>query len=245
RHLATRLQGRDPRHAGEPDDPPDRGAAPRRGPGAGSRSQSHRFGARHLRRPGDVRRGPVQRRPRRRCAAPHDRVAGVPQPRLRAPARAAAPTAPGGRPQPLRPGSAQGPRVRVSRDRPGRAVTRVVVTGAAGFIGSLVAEALARRGDEVVGIDNFDPFYSRAVKERNLAEVGRLPGLAFRELDLLDVDGLQSLLTPDTVLVHLAAKAGVRPSLADPVGYARVNVTGTAAIAEACRRAGVARILFG
>ena len=124
-------------------------------------------------------------------------------------------------------------------------MTRVVVTGAAGFIGSHVAEALARRGDEVVGIDNFDPFYSRAVKERNLAEVGRLPGLAFRELDLLDVDDLRSLLTPDTVLVHLAAKAGVRPSLADPVGYARVNVTGTAALAEAARQAGVSRIVFG
>ena len=124
-------------------------------------------------------------------------------------------------------------------------MTRVVVTGAAGFIGSHVVEALARRGDEVVGIDNFDPFYPRAVKERNLAEVGRLPGLAFRELDLLDVDGLRSLLTPDTVLVHLAAKAGVRPSLADPVGYARVNVTGTAAIAEAARQAGVTRMLFG
>ena len=124
-------------------------------------------------------------------------------------------------------------------------MTRVVVTGAAGFIGSHVVEALARRGDEVVGVDNFDPFYPRAMKERNLAEVGRLPGLAFRELDLLDVDALRALLTPDTVLVHLAAKAGVRPSLADPVGYARANVNGTAAIAEAARQAGVSRILFG
>jgi UDP-glucuronate 4-epimerase len=124
-------------------------------------------------------------------------------------------------------------------------VTRVVVTGAAGFIGSHVVEALARRGDEVLGIDNFDPFYARAMKERNLAEVGRLPGLTFRELDLLDVDALRAHLTPDTVLVHLAAKAGVRPSLADPVGYARANVNGTAAIAEAARQAGVSRILFG
>jgi UDP-glucuronate 4-epimerase len=99
-------------------------------------------------------------------------------------------------------------------------VTRVVVTGAAGFIGSHVVEALARRGDEVVGIDNFDPFYPRAMKERNLAEVGRLPGLAFRELDLLDVDPLRALLTPDTVLVHLAAKAGVRPSLAMVLEFA-------------------------
>jgi UDP-glucuronate 4-epimerase len=62
---------------------------------------------------------------------------------------------------------------------------------------------------------------------------------------MLDVDAVRSLLTPDTVLVHLAAKAGVRPSLADPVGYAEANVTGTAAVLEAARRAGVSRIAFG
>ncbi len=83
------------------------------------------------------------------------------------------------------------------------------------------------------------------MKERNLAEMGRLPGFTFHEMDLLDVAALRSHLSPDTVLVHLAAKAGVRPSLADPVGYARVNVTGTAAVAEAARAAGVSRILFG
>ena len=124
-------------------------------------------------------------------------------------------------------------------------MTRVVVTGAAGFIGSHLIEALARRGDEVVGIDNFDPFYPRDLKERNLAEVGPRPGLSFREQDILDVEALAGLLTADSVLVHLAAKAGVRPSLADPVGYARANVTGTAAVIEAARRAGVRRVVFG
>jgi UDP-glucuronate 4-epimerase len=124
-------------------------------------------------------------------------------------------------------------------------VSRVLVTGAAGFIGSHVVEALAAQGDEVVGVDNFDPFYSRAMKERNLAEVGRPRGFSFREQDLLDVAAMRALLTPDTVIVHLAAKAGVRPSLEDPVGYARANVTGTAAIAEAARQAGVSRVVFG
>jgi UDP-glucuronate 4-epimerase len=124
-------------------------------------------------------------------------------------------------------------------------VTRVLVTGAAGFIGSHLVEALARRGDEVIGIDNFDPFYARGMKERNLQEMGRPPGFRFHEQDMLDVEALQQLLTPDTVIAHLAARAGVRPSIADPVGYARANVTGTAAVLEAARRAGVSRIAFG
>jgi UDP-glucuronate 4-epimerase len=124
-------------------------------------------------------------------------------------------------------------------------VTRVLVTGAAGFIGSHLVEALARRGDEIVGIDNFDPFYPRAMKEANLAEMGQLPGFTFCEQDMLDVEAVARLLTPDTVLVHLAAKAGVRPSIADPIGYARANVTGTAAVLEAARRVGASRIVFG
>ncbi len=124
-------------------------------------------------------------------------------------------------------------------------MTRILVTGAAGFIGSHLVQALDREGDEIVGIDNFDPFYPRASKERNLAEMGRLPRFAFAEQDILDVDGLRARLTPDTVIVHLAAKAGVRPSLADPVGYARINVAGTAAVLEAARQAGVSRIVFG
>jgi UDP-glucuronate 4-epimerase len=124
-------------------------------------------------------------------------------------------------------------------------VTRILVTGAAGFIGSHLAEALASQGDEVLGVDNFDPFYPRAIKERNLAEVGRQAGFAFWEQDILDLAALRDRLTRDTVIVHLAAKAGVRPSLADPVGYARANVTGTAAILEAARQAGVSRLVFG
>jgi UDP-glucuronate 4-epimerase len=124
-------------------------------------------------------------------------------------------------------------------------VSRILVTGAAGFIGSHLVEALVEQGHEVTGIDNFDPFYPRVVKERNLAEIGQRQGFTFQELDLLDVPAMRALLTPDTIIVHLAAKAGVRPSLEDPVGYARVNVTGTAALAEAARQSGVSRFVFG
>ena len=128
-------------------------------------------------------------------------------------------------------------------------MTRVLVTGAAGFIGSHLAEALVARGDQVVGVDNFDPFYARADKERNLTGLlgssGAADKFAFHEADILDLDRMTALLSGDTVVVHLAAKAGVRPSLADPVAYARTNLLGTSVLLEAARRAGVTRVVFG
>ncbi len=124
-------------------------------------------------------------------------------------------------------------------------MTRVLLTGAAGFIGSHLAEALVARGDEVVGFDSFDPFYPRAVKERNLAALRAGRGFRLVEGDIRDGAALRAELTPETVVVHLAAKAGVRPSLADPAGYASVNVAGTAAVLDACRHAGVSRLVFG
>ena len=124
-------------------------------------------------------------------------------------------------------------------------MTRVLVTGAAGFIGSHLVEALLERGDEVIGVDNFDPFYPRAMKERNLREIGQRPRFCFVERDMLDVEALAPLLTADTVLVHLAGRAGVRPSIADAVGYARANVMGTTAVLEAARRAGAVRVVYG
>jgi UDP-glucuronate 4-epimerase len=124
-------------------------------------------------------------------------------------------------------------------------MTRVLVTGAAGFIGSHLVEALLARGDAVTGVDSFDPFYPRAVKEANLAPARRHAGFAFHELDVLDHAALAPLLDAGTVVVHLAARAGVRPSLADPAAYARANVEGTAAVLLAMRRAGATRLVFG
>ncbi len=126
-------------------------------------------------------------------------------------------------------------------------MTRTVfITGVAGFIGSHVAEALLRRGDAVAGLDNFDPFYPRAIKERNLAALSAFPGFRFVEGDIRDPAALDRWGregTPDA-LIHLAAKAGVRPSVADPAGYADVNVVGTSRVLEFARDRDVSRILF-
>jgi UDP-glucuronate 4-epimerase len=124
----------------------------------------------------------------------------------------------------------------------------VAVTGAAGFIGSHVAAALLARGDAVLALDNFDPYYDRAVKEANLQRLRRLApdGLAFAEIDICDEGALARTFEahrPEGV-IHLAAKAGVRPSLADPVGYARANVFGTACALRAAERAGCSRFVL-
>jgi UDP-glucuronate 4-epimerase len=128
---------------------------------------------------------------------------------------------------------------------------RVLVTGAAGFIGSHLSERLASRGDDVIGLDNFDRFYPRAVKERNLAEVraavatrGGAGRFTFLEGDLrneADLAAAFAAARPD-VVVHLAALAGVRPSIEEPARYCDFNVTGTQRILDACRAHGVGRL---
>lgn len=122
----------------------------------------------------------------------------------------------------------------------------VFVTGVAGFIGSHVAEALLARGDRVFGLDNFDPFYDRRIKERNLAPLSAHPSFSFLEGDIRDASALARWgegIPPDA-LIHLAAKAGVRPSVADPVGYADVNVHGTIRMLEWARYRMVPKVLF-
>lgn len=111
---------------------------------------------------------------------------------------------------------------------------RVLLTGAAGFIGSHLHERLLARGDVVVGVDDFNDYYDPAVKRRHVAG-------DVRECDFTDAP-LQEA-RPD-VVVHLAARAGVRASIADPVLYDRVNVGGTIALMEAMRRHGVRRLVF-
>jgi UDP-glucuronate 4-epimerase len=113
-----------------------------------------------------------------------------------------------------------------------------IVTGGAGFIGSHLVDRLLSDGVEVVAVDNFDRFYPRADKEANLAAALENPRFRLAELDIRDAEGVAALVEsvrPD-VIVHLAARAGVRPSIADPKLYADVNVLGTINWLEAAGR---------
>jgi UDP-glucuronate 4-epimerase len=123
---------------------------------------------------------------------------------------------------------------------------KVLLTGAAGFIGSHVAEALLARGDEVVGLDNFEAFYSPDVKRRNVqAALGHSCYTAV-EGDLRAAATVERAFGagPFDAVVHLAARAGVRPSLLDPAGYSETNVSGTALLLEAARGQGVGHFVF-
>lgn len=126
----------------------------------------------------------------------------------------------------------------------------ILVTGAAGFIGSHVSAALVARGERVVGVDNLDPFYDVSIKRRNLEAIrprGATGAGSFEHVDadIRDAAAMQAIFerVRPAGLIHLAAKAGVRPSLADPAGYMLTNVVGTVNVLEAARRVGCSRIV--
>jgi len=126
----------------------------------------------------------------------------------------------------------------------------VLVTGCAGFIGSHLVDYLLAEGFHVIGVDNFDPFYDPAIKRRNLAQALQHPNFTLVEADIRDLPALRRLLTshasrltPHTI-VHLAAKAGVRPSVSDPVSYYEVNVRGTLNLLELAKEWGVRQFVF-
>ncbi len=117
----------------------------------------------------------------------------------------------------------------------------ILVTGCAGFIGAHVARALLGRGERVVGLDNFDPYYDSRLKRARLDTLLTPAGQAFRfaAIDLVDREAVAALLAaePDiTGIVHLAAQAGVRHSLIDPYAYVSANVLGHVTLLEAARR---------
>jgi UDP-glucuronate 4-epimerase len=123
---------------------------------------------------------------------------------------------------------------------------KVLVTGAAGFIGSTVAHKLLARGDEVVGLDNLNAYYDVRLKEARLARLQALPGFRFVRLDLADAAGMAELFRSERFerVVHLAAQAGVRYSLENPQAYVDSNITGTLNVLEGCRHNGVAHLVY-
>lgn len=122
----------------------------------------------------------------------------------------------------------------------------MLVTGAAGFIGSTLVDRLLLAGREVVGFDSFDPFYPEANKHANLRGASACERFELVRGDIRDAQALEAVFDrhrPDGV-VHLAALAGVLPSLERPAEYADVNVTGTSCVLDAASRHGAPRVVF-
>ena len=123
---------------------------------------------------------------------------------------------------------------------------RILLTGAAGFVGSHVAEVLLGRGDEVVGLDNFDDGYAPARKRGNAALLQRWPGWMLVRGDVRDRALVQRICSVDRIeaVVHLAARCGLEEARREPERHCEVNVTGTASVLEAAHRGGVKRFLL-
>jgi UDP-glucuronate 4-epimerase len=123
---------------------------------------------------------------------------------------------------------------------------KVLVTGAAGFIGSATALRLLGRGDVVVGLDNLNDYYDVSLKQARLDPLLSNPGFRFARLDLANRTEMAALFAKERFerVVHLGAQAGVRYSLEDPDCYVQSNITGTMHVLEGCRNSGVAHLVY-
>lgn len=123
---------------------------------------------------------------------------------------------------------------------------KVLLTGAAGFIGMHVAERLLARGDEVVGVDNLNDYYDVRLKEARLARLTSIAGFRFVRMSVEDHDGMARLFAEEHFdrVVHLAAQAGVRYSLKNPKAYIDANIVGFMNVLEGCRHAGVRHLVY-
>jgi UDP-glucuronate 4-epimerase len=120
----------------------------------------------------------------------------------------------------------------------------LLITGCAGFIGSTATDYFLSNGHRVIGIDNFDSFYDRGIKERNMIKALQNPGFTFHELDLTDPSALGTITEKPNTVIHLAAKAGVRPSIENPAAYIQSNIGATYQVLEWMRNRGVPNLLF-
>lgn len=120
----------------------------------------------------------------------------------------------------------------------------VFITGVAGFLGSHLAEALLALGYSVTGVDNFDPFYPEAVKRKNLSLSLANPNFRLVEVDIRSLDELLAITGQWDALIHIAAKAGVLPSVQNPKEYASVNIDGTMSVLEFMRQRKISKYVF-
>ena len=125
-------------------------------------------------------------------------------------------------------------------------MSRIMVTGSAGFIGYHLAQRLLSRGDTVVGVDNLNSYYDVALKQARLERLEKEPNFEFHKLDLADREGMEHLFRDVNVrtVVNLAAQAGVRYSLTNPHAYIDSNVVGFLNVLEGCRHTGVEHLAF-
>jgi UDP-glucuronate 4-epimerase len=122
---------------------------------------------------------------------------------------------------------------------------KAIVTGAAGFIGSHLCERLLRDGWSVVGVDNFDDFYDPQVKRGNINDCLQSKQFKLVEADIRDAAAMNKVTGKGVdIIVHLAAKAGVRPSIAQPAIYADVNINGTVTLLEAAKNNSIKKFVF-
>ena len=123
---------------------------------------------------------------------------------------------------------------------------KILITGAAGFIGSHTCESLIKDGNSIIGVDNFDSFYSHKLKELNLEQLNQNSNFRFYKADIRDDKALNQIFSSDQVdvVIHLAAKAGVRPSIESISEYYDVNINGTISLLESMRKNGIKKMVF-
>jgi UDP-glucuronate 4-epimerase len=122
----------------------------------------------------------------------------------------------------------------------------VIVTGAAGFIGMHLCERLLARGERVIGVDDFNPYFEVSLKEARIARLTRHQDFELVRLDIAEASAFEAIVAgaaPDRIF-HLAAQAGVRYSLENPFAYERANLAGHLSVLEACRRNGVGHLIY-